>query len=72
MIMMIIIIGIIVLIIIIIIIKRYEKNDNEIDSLIKTEWQCSKDIKMEFGTLKCAVVSLQRGKNKMGRNSTTE
>ena len=30
--------------------------------MIKTTWQCSKDIKMEFGLLKCAVVSLQRGK----------
>ena len=42
--------------------KLYGKNDKEIDSLIKTVWQCSKDIKMEFGILKCAVVSLQRGK----------
>ena len=32
------------------------KNDKEIDSLIKTVWQCSEDIKMEFGILKCAVV----------------
>ena len=42
--------------------KLYGKNDKEIDFLIKTVWQCSKDIKMEFGILKCAVVSLQRGK----------
>ena len=42
--------------------KLYGKNDKEIDSLIKTVWQCSKDIKMEFGILKCAAVSLQRGK----------
>ena len=41
--------------------KLYGKNDKEIDSLIKTLWQCSEDIKMEFGILKCAVVSLQRG-----------
>ena len=34
----------------------------KIDSLIKTVWQCSEDIKTEFGILKCAVVSLQRGK----------
>ena len=40
----------------------YGKNDKEIDSLIKTVWQCSEDIKIEFGILKCAVVSLQRGK----------
>ena len=38
------------------------KNEREIDSLIKTVWQCSKDIKIEFGILKCAVVSLQTGR----------
>ena len=42
--------------------KLYEKNDKEIDSLIKTVWQCSECIKMEFCILLCAVVSLQRGK----------
>ena len=42
--------------------KLYGKNDQEIDSLIKTTWQCSKDIKIEFGILKCTVVSLQRRK----------
>ena len=42
--------------------KLYGKNDKEIDSLIKTVWQCSKDIKMEFGILKCAVASLKRGR----------
>ena len=47
--------------------KLYGKNDKEIDSLIVTVWQCSEDIKMEFGILKCAVVSLQRGK-KQDRN----
>ena len=40
----------------------YGKNEQEINSLIKTVWQCSEDIKMEFGILKCAVVSLQRGR----------
>ena len=34
------------------------------NSLIKTVWQCSEDIKMEFGILKCAIVSLQRGKKR--------
>ena len=38
------------------------KNDKEIDSLIKKVWQCSKDIKMEFAILRCAVVLRQRGK----------
>ena len=42
--------------------KLYGKNEKEIDSLIKTKWQCSEDIKMEFGILKCAMVSLQRGR----------
>ena len=42
--------------------KLYEKNEKEIDFLIKTGWQCSEDIKMEFGILKCAVVSLQGGR----------
>ena len=38
--------------------ELYGNNDKEIDFLIKTVWQCSKDIKIEFGILKCAVVSL--------------
>ena len=42
--------------------KLHGKNDKEIDSLIKTLWQCSQDIKMEFRVLKCAIVLLQRGK----------
>ena len=42
--------------------KLYVKNGKEIDSLIKTVWQCSEDIKMKFVVLKCDVVSLQRGK----------
>ena len=42
--------------------KLYGKNGKEIDTLIKTVWQCNKYIKMEFGILKCAVVSLQRGR----------
>ena len=41
--------------------KLYGKNDKKIDSLIKTAWQCSEDIKMEFGILKCALVPLQGG-----------
>ena len=42
--------------------KLYEKNGKEIDSLIKTVWQCSEDINIKFGILKCAVVSLKKGK----------
>ena len=42
--------------------KLYGKNDKEIESLIKTVWKSSEDIKMESGILKCALVLLQRGK----------
>ena len=42
--------------------KLYGKNDKEIDSLIKTVWQCSEYIKMELGILKCVVVLQQKGK----------
>ena len=42
--------------------KMYGMNDKEIDSLINKVWQCSEDIKMEFGILKCYAVSLQREK----------
>ena len=42
--------------------KLYGNNEKEIHSLIKTEWQCSEDMKMEFDILKCAVVLLQRGR----------
>ena len=36
----------------------YGKNDKEINSLIKAVWHCRKDIKIEFGILKCALVLL--------------
>ena len=42
--------------------KLYGQNDKETDSLIKTVWRCSENIKMEFSISKCAAVSLQRGK----------
>ena len=42
--------------------KLYGKNDKEIDSLIKTMWQCSEDIKLEFVILKRAILSLEKGK----------
>ena len=42
--------------------KPYVTNDKEMGSMIKTVWQCSEDIKMEFGISKYAVVSLQREK----------
>ena len=42
--------------------KLYGNSDNQIDSLVRTVWQCSEDICMEFGISKCAMVSLKRGK----------
>ena len=42
--------------------KLYGKNDKEIKSFTKAVCQCDKDIKMECGILKCAVVSTQRRK----------
>ena len=42
--------------------KIYGKNENEVDSLVKTVHQCSSDIGMEFGVSKCAVLTMKRGK----------
>ena len=39
--------------------KLFGKNAKEIGSSIKTVWQCSEDIKIEFGILKCAIVALK-------------
>ena len=49
--------------------KLYGKNDKEIDSLIKTVWQCSEDIKMDIKM--CRSIATKRKENKVGRNSTT-
>ena len=38
--------------------KLYGKSDKEVNSLMKTACQCSEDMKMEFGILKCAIVLL--------------
>ena len=38
--------------------KLYGKYEKQIDSLIKTVWQCSKNIKMECGISKFAVAWL--------------
>ena len=54
--------------------KMFGKNDKEIDSLIKTVWQCSEDIKMKFVwylKMRCSIAA-KRTENKMGRNSTAE
>ena len=50
--------------------KLYGKNDKEIDSLIKTVWQCSEDKKMDIKM--CRSIAAKRKENKVGRNSTTE
>ena len=42
--------------------KLFGKNENQIDSLVKTVYLFSEDIGMEFGLKKCAVVVLKRGK----------
>ena len=42
--------------------KLFAKKENEIDSLVQTVNVCSKDIGMEFGISKCAVVTMHRGK----------
>ena len=47
--------------------KLFGKNENEIDSLVKTVEQCSNDICMKFGVAKCAVVNMKRGKRHSAR-----
>ena len=37
--------------------KLYGKNNKEISSLMKTVWQCSEGMEMEFGILKCVELS---------------
>ena len=42
--------------------KLFGKSENQIDSLVWTEYLFSEGIGMEFGLKKCAVVVLKRGK----------
>ena len=42
--------------------KLYGKNNDQIDSLVRTVNLVSKDIGMEFGIKKCGILSLKRGK----------
>jgi len=42
--------------------KVYASNKNQLESLIKTVSIFSKDIKMEFGLSKCAILELRRGR----------
>ena len=42
--------------------KLFGKNESEIDSLIRTVYLFSKDIRMEFGIKKCGVLVMKKGK----------
>ena len=47
--------------------KLFTKNESQIDSLVQTVWLCCKDIGMEFGIAKYAVLTLQRGQRTESR-----
>lgn len=47
--------------------KLFAKNEEQVDSLVQTVHLCCKDIGMEFGISKCAVVTMQRGKHRESR-----
>ena len=42
--------------------KLYSRNEKELDSLVQTIRIFSKDIGMEFGIEKCAVLVIEKGK----------
>ena len=42
--------------------KLYSRNEKELDSLVQTIRIFSKDIGMEFGIKKCAMLVIQKGK----------
>ena len=42
--------------------KVYGKNENQVDNLVNTVRIFSKDIGMEFGITKCAMLTMKRGK----------
>ena len=51
----------------------YGKNDKEINSLIKTVWQCCEDIKIGIWYLKmCHSIAAKNKEIKMAKSSTTE
>ena len=50
--------------------KLYGKNSNELEALLSTVNTFSKDIKMENGLDKCAILTINRG-HRDGRNHTT-
>ena len=45
-------------------IKLYTKNERELNSLIYTMHIFSQDVSMKFGTDKCKVLTMQRGRIK--------
>ena len=42
--------------------KLYTRNEKELDSLVQTKRVFSKDIGMEFGIEKCAMLVIEKGK----------
>ena len=46
--------------------KLYASNDKQLETLVNTVKNYSDDIKMEFGMSKCAVLSVVKGKRKIG------
>ena len=52
-------------------VKVFANNEKELDTQIETIRICSKDIRMEFGIEKCAIlIRTNRKKRKSGRNRT--
>jgi hypothetical protein len=50
--------------------KLFAKDENQIDSLVKTVNICCTDIGMEFGISKCALLTMHRGKRIDSRGIT--
>ena len=46
-------------------IKLFAKNEKELETLIHAVWIYSQDMGMEFGTEKCAMLVMKRGKRHM-------
>ena len=46
-------------------IKLFAKNEKELENLIQAVRICSHDIRMEFGTEKCAMLLIKSGKQQI-------
>ena len=46
--------------------KVFARTEDQVESLVSCVWLCCKDIGMEFGLAKCAVLVMERGKWKKG------